>query len=64
MQDPTEESGSMLSVLNFLNQQSVKTMLFTYLFQVNDWFGAPQEANESNGEEKYLSRCKTYKSQI
>ena len=55
--------------MNFFHtDQQVKILLFSYLFQVNDWFNSPQTASsEQNGvheEEAYLSRCLSYKNKI
>jgi len=48
------------------SDERVKTLLFTYLFQVNDWFGVQQQnaCHQQQSPEGYLSKCATFRSQI
>ena len=41
----------------------VKTLLFAYLFQVNDWFSILQQndCHKTDATEGYLSKCITYR---
>ena len=55
----------------FGEDTTIKVILFVYLYQVNDWFGAAQTECEPNNNDSccqypdgYLSRCKVYKSKI
>ena len=47
--------------------ERVRTRLFAYLYQVNDWYGTPQKACKASNNQQdkaYLSHCQTYKNQI
>ena len=48
---------------------TVKVILFTYLFQINDWFGAPQKAcgdqiDDGVMPSGQLSRCGSFRNSI
>ena len=54
----TQSQPSLRSLLTFLGaDDAVKTLLFAYLFQVNDWFSIlqPSEINKPHANEGYLS---------
>ena len=54
---------NLTSILTFFNEDDrIKVILFVYLFQINDWFGASKVFNDSPGG--YLSHCSTYKNKI
>jgi len=61
----TQSEADFRSLLTFMGADDrVKTLLFTYLFQVNDWFGVQEQSTCSQpmSSEGYLGKCATFKS--
>ena len=62
----TQSQPSLRGLLNFMGSDDrVKTLLFAYLFQVNDWFGVNDQSawlkTNLTEAEGYLSKCNIYK---